>query len=97
LGRSAQIGGGLFLQSGSLFTPLPDGNKQTRHYALAIAPQTSAFGQNGFMTTAKSCFNLALGFEFDCAPTVHERVVLRLLGLVFERKQMPRVVVNASH
>jgi hypothetical protein len=65
LGRSAQIGGGLFLQSGSLFTPLPDGNKQTRHYALAIAPQTSAFGQNGFMTTAKSCFNLALGFEFD--------------------------------
>src|SRR5215469_9699215 len=26
----------------------------------------------------------------NCAGTVHERVVLRLLGLAFERKQIPR-------
>lgn len=28
--------------------------------------------------------------------TVHERVVLTLLGLAFERKQIPRFVVNTS-
>ena len=32
----------------------------------------------------------------DCARTVHERFVLSLLGLAFERKQIPRFVVNAS-
>jgi len=43
----------LFSQSGSLVIPLPDGNKQTRQYTLAITPQTSAFDQNGFTTAAK--------------------------------------------
>jgi hypothetical protein len=32
----------------------------------------------------------------DCARSVHERAVLSLLGLAFERKQIPRFVVNAS-
>jgi hypothetical protein len=30
----------------------------------------------------------------NCARTVHERVVFSLLGLAFERKQVPRFVGN---
>jgi hypothetical protein len=43
----------LFSQSGSLVLPLPNGNKQARQYTLSITPQSSAFDQNGFTTTAK--------------------------------------------
>jgi len=32
----------------------------------------------------------------DCTRTVHERVVFSLLGLAFERKQIPRFVGNIS-
>ena len=32
----------------------------------------------------------------DCTRTVHERVVFSLLGLAFERKQIPRFVGNVS-
>ncbi len=32
----------------------------------------------------------------DCTRTVHERVVFSLLGLAFERKQIPRLVGNIS-
>jgi hypothetical protein len=38
----------------------------------------------------------AAGFKSDCARTVHECLVLSLLGLAFERKQIPRFVVNAG-
>jgi hypothetical protein len=34
--------------------------------------------------------------ELDCTRTVHERVVLCLLGLAFERKQIPRFVGNTE-
>jgi len=35
-------------------------------------------------------------FLSNCTRTVHERVVFSLLGLAFERKQIPRFVGNVS-
>jgi hypothetical protein len=34
--------------------------------------------------------------ELGCTRTVHERVVFSLLGLAFERKQIPRFIGNVS-
>jgi hypothetical protein len=47
-----------------------------------------------FDSTRGSLLDAAL--NSDCAQTVHERVVFSLLGLAFERKQVPRFIENVS-
>ena len=51
-----------------------------------------------FVSTRGSLCRISVGTRLytNCARTVHERVVFSLLGLAFERKQIPRFVGNIS-